>query len=187
MRQAVLFGYELKLKENLKMFDNKKENTAAPAATVVPAEAEKKDKRIVKIMSKDAAEKVLSDIKNRLCDVDLDELCGDEVSIEKGENETLYKRVIQAIMCGLVYWDEQRGFMVQKLIKPIQSNEIRIDELCYKYPIKLGQVKGMNAKNDADILLQSLAIITGRGKHALEGLTGRDNEIAAGCFNFFDR
>ena len=144
-------------------------------------------KRIVKIMSKDAAEKVLSGIKNRLCDVDLDELCGDEVSIEKGENDTLYKRVIQAIMCGLVYWDEDRGFMVQKLIKPIQSNEIRIDELCYKYPIKLGQVKGMNAKNDADILLQSLAIITGRGKHALEGLTGRDNEIAAGCFNFFDR
>lgn len=181
MRQAAFFGYELKLKENLKMFENKKENTAAPA------EAEKKDKRIVKIMSKDAAEKVLSDIKNRLCDVDLDELCGDEVSIEKGENGTLYKRVIQAIMCGLVYWDEERGFMVQKLIKPIQSNEIRIDELCYKYPIKLGQVKGMNAKNDADILLQSLAIITGRGKHALEGLTGRDNEIAAGCFNFFDR
>ena len=169
------------------MFDNKKENTTAPVVADKLAEAEQKEKRITKIMSKDAAEKVLSDIKNRLCDVDLDELCGDEVSIEKGENETLYKRVIQAIMCGLVYWDEARGFMVQKLIKPIQSNEIRIDELCYKYPIKLGQVKGMNAKNDADILLQSLAIITGRGKHALEGLTGRDNEIAAGCFNFFDR
>lgn len=169
------------------MFDNKKENTAAQVVADKPAEAEQKEKRITKIMSKEAAEKVLSDIKNRLCDVDLDELCGDEVTVEKGENETLYKRVIQAIMCGLVYWDEQRGFMVQKLIKPIKSNEITVDELCYKYPIKLGQVKGMNAKNDADVLLQSLTIITGRGKHALEGLTGRDNEIAAGCFNFFDR
>lgn len=166
------------------MFDTKKENITAPAVeTTQPAAQEK----IRKIMTKEQAEKVLADIKNRLCEVDLDELCGDEVSIEKGENEILYKRVIQAIMCGLVYWDEERGFMVQKLIKPIKSNEIVIEELCYIYPIKLGQVKSMNAKNDADVLLQSLAIITGRGKHALEGLTGIDNGIAAGCFNFFDR
>lgn len=170
------------------MFDNKNatnpaENKPVAAASAAPAN----NRGISKIMSKDAAEKVLNDIKNRLCEVDLDELCGDELSVERGENEILYKRVIQAIMCGLVYWDEEKGFMVQKLIKPIKSNEIIIEELEYKYPIKLGQVKGMNAKNDADVLLQSLAIITGRGKHALEGLTGRDNEIAAGCFNFFDR
>ncbi len=169
------------------MFDKKNNETTAPvdANACVPAAPQKE--KIRKIMTKEQAEKVLADIKNRLCEVDLDELCGDEVSVEKGENETLYKRIIQAIMCGLVYWDEERGFMVQKLIKPVKSNEITIDELCYKYPIKLGQIKGMDAKNDADVLLQSLAIITGRGKHALEGLTGRDNEIAAGCFNFFDR
>lgn len=46
MRQAAFFGYELKLKENLKMFDNKKENTAAPAVTVAPAETEKKTKEL---------------------------------------------------------------------------------------------------------------------------------------------
>jgi len=168
------------------MFDNKTANPAAsqPVAAAPSAPAKRE---ITKIMSKAAAEQVLEDIKNRLCDVDLDAICGDEVSVERGENEILYKRVIQAIMCGLVYWNEEKGFMVQKLIKPIKSNEITIEELEYKYPIKLGQVKGMNAKNDADVLLQSLAIITGRGKHALEGLTGRDNEIAAGCFNFFDR
>lgn len=169
------------------MFDNKNKETSAPVDTNTTIPAAQQNEKIRKIMTKEQAEAVLADIKNRLCEVDLDELCADEVSIEKGENEILYKRVIQAIMCGLVYWDDQRGFMVQKLIKPIRSNEITIDELCYKYPIKLGQVKGMNAKNDADVLLQSLAIITGRGKHALEGLTGRDNEIAAGCFNFFDR
>ena len=169
------------------MFDNKNATNPAASEPVASAPVAAAKSEIRKIMTKEQAENVLSDIKNRLCDVDLDELCGDEISVDRGENEILYKRVLQAIMCGLVYWDEDRGYMVQKLIKPIRSNEIKIDELEYKYPIKLGQVKGMNAKNDADVLLQSLAIITGRGKHALEGLHGRDNEIAAGCFSFFDR
>lgn len=169
------------------MFDNKNVTNPATSEPVASAPVAAVKSEIRKIMTKDQAENVLSDIKNRLCDVDLDELCGDEISVDRGENEILYKRVLQAIMCGLVYWDEERGYMVQKLIKPIRSNEIKIDELEYKYPIKLGQVKSMNAKNDADVLLQSLAIITGRGKHALEGLQGRDNEIAAGCFSFFDR
>jgi len=166
------------------MFNN---NKAAASNATVAAEKEIKEQRMSKIMTKDQAIEVLEDIKNKICDVDLDDLCGDEVEIEKGENDRLYKRILQAIMCGLVYWDDEKDCMIQKLIKPIKSNEIIIEQLEYKYSLKLGQIKSINAKNEADVLLQSLTHITGRAKQALEKLSGRDNEIAAGCFNFFDR
>lgn len=168
------------------MFNNKKDAVQAYEAAI-DSNNEKKEQRISKIMTKDQAIEVLEDIKNKICDVDLDDLCGDEVEIEKGENDRLYKRILQAIMCGLVYWDDEKDCMIQKLIKPIKSNEIIIEQLEYKYSLKLGQIKSINAKNEADVLLQSLTHITGRAKQALEKLSGRDNEIAAGCFNFFDR
>ena len=62
---------------------------------------------IKKIMEKEQALAVLDEIKNNICEVDLDELCGEKTEIVGDNKDEIYKKVVQAVMCGLVYWDEE--------------------------------------------------------------------------------
>ena len=61
------------------------------------------------LMTEEQAKNVLDDIKNKICEVDLDELCGDN-NIENNDEKTsqIYKKVLQAIRCGLVQWDDEK-------------------------------------------------------------------------------
>lgn len=141
-----------------------------------------------KIMERESALKVLDEIKNKICDVDLDELCGEETSIKpNGENDEIYKKMIQAAMCGLVRWDDEKNCMVQVLIHPIKSGEVEATELYYKHTITLGVAKGFDAKNQAGLLNESIAHATGRPVQLIEKLYGVDMNIATGCIGFFDK
>ena len=67
---------------------------------------------IKKIMEKEAALACIEEMKNKICGVDLDSICDDKTSIIGG-NEVVYNKFIQAVMCGLVYWDEEKNCLVQ--------------------------------------------------------------------------
>lgn len=141
---------------------------------------------VTKIMEEQSALKVLEDIKNRICDVDLDALCGEETSV-KENNSPIFKKVVQAIMCGLVKWDEEKNCMAQTLIHPIKSGEVEATELYYKYKLNLGVAKGFNARNQAELINESVAHATGRPLQLIEKLEGDDMNIATGCIGFFDK
>ena len=85
------------------------------------------------LMTEEQAKNVLNDIKNKICEVDLDDLCGDN-NIEKKDEKTsqIYKKVLQGIRCGLVQWDDEKNCMVQRLIHPLEAGEITADELYYQ-------------------------------------------------------
>ena len=146
------------------------------------------EKRTIrKIMEKDAAVEILNNIKNKICDIDLDDLCGDTVSTQEGTSKTIYNRIIQAIQCGLVYWDDNENCMVQELIHPITSGTIKADKLCYKNNITLGDAKEFKSTNQAELIIKSLANITGKGFQIIEKIRGQDLDIASGCMSFFDK
>ena len=121
--------------------------------------------------------------------MDLDELCGDEAKIENKDEESskIYKKVVQAIRCGLVEWDETENCMVQKLIHPLKAGQLEADKLYYKNKIKFGDSKDFKTSQSGEVMIQSLANITARATQLIEELQGQDLLIAIGCMGFFDR
>lgn len=143
---------------------------------------------VQKIMEKDSALKVIDDIKNKIGGVDLDELCGDKVDItEDKENEIIFKRLLQAVMCGLVSWDETENCLVQELVTPVKSGDVTLDKLYYKNKLRLKHGKNFKSNNQAGITIESLAVACSRPTQVIEQMTGQDINIALGCLNFFDR
>ncbi len=145
---------------------------------------------VEKIMERESALKVLEDIKNKIGGVDLDEICGEKVEIKEdtqnGE-DVIYKRLVQAIMCGLVYWDEQKECLAQELINPVKSGEIECDKLYYKNKLTLKDGKDFKAKNQVGLTVESLSVCCGRPTQIIEKIHGTDVNIAMGCLSFFDK
>lgn len=142
---------------------------------------------VKKIMEKETALNLINDIKNKICDVDLDELCGDEVEVAQGDSSVIFKKVVQAVQCGLVEWDEEEKCLTQTLIHPITSGTMKADKLFYKTNITLGDAKNYKTTNQAEIMINSIANVTGKATQLIEQLRGQDLNIAIGCLSFFDR
>lgn len=143
---------------------------------------------IQKIMERESALKIIDEIKNKIGGVDLDELCEDNVEIkEDEENKVIHKRLVQAVMCGLVSWDETENCLMQELIVPVKSGEVSLDKLYYKNKLRLKHGKGFKAKNQAGLTVESLAVACARPTQVIEQITGQDIQIALGCLSFFDR
>lgn len=141
---------------------------------------------IKKIMEKDSAIKVLQEIKENIAGVDLTAICEENITISNEDLQDMtIKRVIQAIQCGLVYWDNNENVLVQKLIKPLISGELEAKELKYKNRLCIKELKNMNSENQLDLLEKALSQITGRASHLIGKLTGQDIQIATGCLSFF--
>lgn len=143
--------------------------------------------KIEKKMEKESALKIIDDIKNRICDVDLDALCGDKVEVAQGDSKLIFNKVVQAVQCGLVEWDEDENCMVQTLIRPLESGTMKADKLFYKNAITLGDAKDFNSTKTQEAVIESLAFVTGKATQLIEKLRGQDFNIAVGCLSFFDR
>lgn len=139
---------------------------------------------IEKIMERESALNVIEEIKNKICEVDLDSICDDETKIVGG-NEAVYKKLVQAVMCGLVYWDEEKKCLVQKLIRPIKSGEIERQQLEYKHKVSFGRMRRFKGENPVDYAIETIAAITASPKPVIDQLTGQDQQIATGCADFF--
>lgn len=139
---------------------------------------------IEKIMEKESALKEIDNMKNKICEVDLDAICEEETRVIGG-NEIIYKRFVQAVMCGLVYWDEEKNCLVQKLINPLKSGELTREQLEYKHKITLGQMKTFKSDTSLEYGIESLATITSVPKVLIGQLSGQDQQIATACVDFF--
>lgn len=139
---------------------------------------------IEKIMEKESALKEIDNMKNKICEVDLDAICEEETRVIGG-NEIIYKRFVQAVMCGLVYWDEEKNCLVQKLINPLKSGELTREQLEYKHKITLGQMKTFKSDTSLEYGIESLSTITSVPKVLIGQLSGQDQQIATACVDFF--
>lgn len=140
---------------------------------------------IRKKMEKSRAIEILTEIKQHICGVDIDEICdGDELS-KSNELQQTYKRVIQAIQCGLVYWDEANNCLVQKLINPVKCGELEATEFKYKNRPTIDELQAMNVNNEIEAFIGIMSTITARPTQIIGQLYGQDLQIATGCMSFF--
>jgi len=140
---------------------------------------------IKKKMEKSRAIEILSEIKQNICGVDMDEICdGNELS-KNIEQQQLYKRLIQAIQCGLVYWDENNNCLIQKLINPVKCGELQASEFKYNKRPTIDELQAMNVTNEIEAFINIMSAITARPTQLIGQLYGQDLQIATGCMSFF--
>ena len=73
--------------------------------------------KIRKKLEQSAAIRELNDIKNKMGGVNLDSICNDELEItEKNLTDFNIKRLVQAVQCDLVYYDEQEISLLPKAV-----------------------------------------------------------------------
>ena len=142
--------------------------------------------KIRKKFEQSAAIRELNDIKNKMGGVDLDSICNDEFEItEKNLTDFNIKRLVQAVQCDLVYYDEQENCLVQKLTKTLKAGEITANEFRYKYKLSIAQLRDANMTNQFDLIIRIISQVTGRPIHLIGQLYGLDMEIAMACIDFF--
>ena len=143
--------------------------------------------KIEKVMEKESAINEMARIQDNLGGVDIVKICENQTDPKDFENDPALKKVICAVMCGLVYWNEEKNCLSQKLIKPIKAGELEADQLDYKYNVSLKDLKMMNSSNSFELLIKTLSKIVGRAEPLIGQLHGQDSEIALGCLSFFDK
>lgn len=143
--------------------------------------------KIEKIMEKASALEELARIQEKMGSVDIEKICEETTDPKDFENEPTLKKTIYAVMCGLVYWNEEKQCITQKLINPIKAGELEADHLDYKNKVSLKDFKIMNSLNNFEVLIKTIARIVGRGEPLIGQLYGQDAEIALGCLSFFDK
>ncbi len=139
---------------------------------------------IKKIMEKEAALACIEEMKNKICGIDLDSICDEKTNVIGG-NETVYNKFIQAVMCGLVYWDEEKNCLVQKLINPVKAGELTRDTLYYRNHLTLGQMKSFKEQKEMGIAIEAIATVAACPIPLIEALQGQDQKIASACVDFF--
>jgi len=144
-------------------------------------------RKITKIMSKETAVENLNSMLEKIGGVNIDNICEDrlQITIDDYGKEPTLTRLIQGVMCGLVYWDENNNCMVQELIHPIKSGELTADKLYYKYKLKVFQMQNTDLNSPIGIAIKLLSDITGRPAKLISQMSGLDIDIAVGCLNFF--
>lgn len=142
--------------------------------------------KIQKIMEKDTAIKTLNEIKEHIIGIDLSDICGEETEIfAQNIDDISIKRLIQAIQCGLVYWDDEENILVQKLIQPVQSGQITATEFKYLKRLTINELDGINVNNQIKSFIKMMSLVTARPTQIIEQMNGQDAEIAMGCMSFF--
>lgn len=142
---------------------------------------------VSKIMDISDAKRIYNEIFEKLDIVDLDKLCPIEekkVAEEiKQREKAVEDKLVQAIACGLLYWDNDNNCLTQKLVKPIKTEETSIDILYYKSALKLSMQR-LIAEKDMPAII---ARLTGHGTVTVGEMQAFDSAIAVLVVtNFFD-
>ena len=139
---------------------------------------------IRKVMEKDAALNYINEMKDKICGVDLDSICDEKTDIIGG-NEQVFNKFVQAVMCGLVYYDEEKGCLVQNLIKPVKAGQLERDALYYRNHLTLEQMKMFKEQKEMGVAIEAIATVTACPIPLIEQIEGQDQKIASACVDFF--
>lgn len=139
---------------------------------------------IKKIMERETALERINEIKNKIGEVDLDSICEEETSVIGG-NEAVYKKFVQAVMCGLVFWDDEKNCLVQTLINPVKAGELHREALYYQKHLTLGQMKRFKEDKEMGVAIEAIATVTACPVPLIEQIQGQDQKIASACVDFF--
>ena len=140
---------------------------------------------IRKKIEKETALKEIAEIKTKIVGENILEILeSDEVNKEiAGVKAGDY--LIAAVMSGIVYYDDEKKCVVQKLINPVQSGEQTADTLYYKNNLTLGIMRDEDTSNQLALTINVITRLTGRTKQVIEKIWGQDLHIMQDISAFF--
>ena len=151
-------------------------------------EIEPSSNGIRRIMERVTAQEQIEKIKFKICGIDLEDLCKDE-SVENSVGklpDDMKRHLENAWMCGLVYFDDDKNCLIQKLIQPLKSGEQEARELYYEKQISLRDAKGARSKDPIESLIKVLEAVTGRSSFLVGSMkNSQDIQTAMACVSFF--
>lgn len=138
--------------------------------------------KIEKIMDREEAESQRDVILEKLGLVDLNRLTDFKVTEQEAKEERL---IIQGIMTGLVYYDDEKACLVQKLKDPITIGTLTTrTHFYYKNKYKVSDAKASKFSG-IDESTNMLSKVCELPMSIVDALTGLDLEMSMACLSFF--
>ena len=136
--------------------------------------------RIEEKMSKDDAELYIDEMAEKLEIVLLDFNVREKSSDEKKSSAFL----LQGVMAGLIYYDEEKKCLAQKLTKTIRSGDFERNELYYKNKFKVRDARKLK-EGGYDASVKMLSRVCDVPEAIINEMHGTNLEIAMACLDFF--
>lgn len=93
--------------------------------------------------------------------------------------------LLAAVMAGVVYFDEEKNCLVQKLTMPVESGEQKAEILYFKHIVTMGMLRDENTTNEMAMSINMISRITGRSKQIIEKIGGQDMRVVNELSSFF--
>lgn len=136
--------------------------------------------KIEEKMSKDDAELYIDEMAEKL-EIDLlDFNVREKTSDEKKSSAFL----LQGVMAGLIYYDEEKKCLVQKLTRTIRSGDFERNELYYKNKFKVRDARKLK-DGGFDASVKMLSQVCDVPEAIINEMHGTNLEIAMACLDFF--
>lgn len=136
--------------------------------------------KIEEKMSKDDAERYIDEMAEKL-EIDLLDFGIKEKTEEEKKSST---NLLQGVMAGLIYYDEEKKCLVQKLTRTIRSGDFERNELYYKNKFKVRDAKKLK-DGGFDASVKMLSNVCDVPEAIINEMHGTNLEIAMACLDFF--
>ncbi len=136
--------------------------------------------KIEEKMSKDEAELYIDKLAEKL-EIDLLDFNVREKSPEEKKSSAYF---LQGVMAGLVFYDEEKGCLVQKLTRTVRAGDFERNELYYKNKFRVKDAKKLK-EGGYDASVKMLACVCELPEAIINEMYGTNLEIAMACLDFF--
>lgn len=136
--------------------------------------------KIEEKMSKDEAERYIDEMAEKL-EIDLLDFGIKEKTEEEKKSSV---NLLQGVMAGLVYYDEEKKCLVQKLTRTIRSGDFERNELYYKNKFKVRDAKKLK-DGGFDASVKMLSNVCDVPEAIINEMHGTNLEISMACLDFF--
>lgn len=149
---------------------------------------------IQQIMEESDAIRIYNEMSEKLGIVDLKRICkikpkpkdDDSVAQSPDVDEMRYNTMIRAIACGLVYWDDEKNCIVQKLAPIVQDGDIKREFIYYKNKYSMKQAK-KSKTTGLGAHVEMLGFCCELPTCIIDGLAGMNLEVSLACMDFFSK
>lgn len=136
--------------------------------------------KIIEIMSKDNAEKYIEEMADKL-EIDMFDF---GVREKTPDEEKVSAFLLQGVMAGLVFYDEEKNCLVQKLTRAVKAGDFERDTLYYKNKFKVKDARKLK-EGGYEASIKMLSQVCDVPQAIINEMHGLNLEIAMSCMDFF--
>lgn len=136
--------------------------------------------KIKEIMSKDDAEKYIEEMAEKL-EIDMFDF---GVREKTPDEEKVSAFLLQGVMSGLIFYDEEKNCLVQKLTRVIKTGDFERNALYYKNKFKVKNARKLK-EGGYEASIKMLSQVCDVPEAIINEMHGLNLEIAMSCLDFF--